>query len=77
MPVYLMHTIFAAGVRIALLKIGIHALGVHIIVGGIASVIIPMVVYEIAKNNWWLLFWIEPIKAIKIKGTVIQFTEYA
>lgn len=68
MPVYLMHTIFAAGIRIVLLKMGIHALGVHIVVGVIVSIAIPILVYEIAKKSWLLLFWIEPIKAIKVKG---------
>ena len=67
LPIYLMHTIFAAGARVALLKIGIHTLGVHIIVGVIVSIVIPAVAYEIAKKNWLLLFWIDPLKAFKMK----------
>lgn len=67
MPVYLMHTIFAAGIRVVLLKIGIDSLFVHVIVGMSASVALPIIVYEIAKKSWMLLFWIEPLKALEIK----------
>lgn len=67
MPIYLMHTIFAAGIRVILLKIGVHALGVHIIVGVIASIVFPVCVYKIAKKKWLLLFWIEPLKALEMK----------
>lgn len=41
-PVFLMHTIFAAGVRALLLKIGILNLGVHILFGLTASVVGPI-----------------------------------
>lgn len=68
MPVYLMHTIAAAALRTLLLKVGINALLVHICVGLVASFILPALVYEVALKKWWLLFWIEPEKALKMRG---------
>ena len=44
LPVFLMHTIFAAAFRSILLKVGIHYLAVHIIVGAIVSFALPMLV---------------------------------
>lgn len=68
MPVYLMHTISAAAFRTVLLKIGIDSLPVHICIGIVASFIVPAAVYGIASKKWWLLFWIEPAKALKTRG---------
>lgn len=41
MPVYLMHTIFAAGVRAVLMKLGIDNAAVHIVIGLAASFMGP------------------------------------
>lgn len=65
MPVFLMHTIFAAAMRTFILKLGITSLSVHIFIGIISSFILPIIVYEYAKKHWMLLFWIEPGKALK------------
>lgn len=43
MPIYLMHTIFAAGIRAVLLKLGIDTPVVHIIIGLAVSFIGPVV----------------------------------
>lgn len=67
MPVYVMHTIFSAGVRILLLKLGVQSPIVHIICGLIAGFIIPIAIYEIAKKIPPLLFFIYPKKAILSK----------
>lgn len=64
MPVYVMHTIFSAGVRILLLRLGVQSPIIHIICGLIAGFIIPIAVYEIAKKISPLLFFIYPKKAI-------------
>lgn len=69
MPVYVMHTIFAAGVRIVLLKFGIDNIFIHIAAGLVASLAFPIAIYEAAKRLPPLLFFIYPKKAIsKIKG---------
>ena len=67
LPVFLMHTIFAAGARIAMLKVGIRAMPIHIFVGLIASFALPMLVYMFVKNKWYLLIFIEPLKAWKMR----------
>lgn len=67
MPVFLMHTIVAAGVRTVLLRIGITSFVVHFSVGLLVSILVPALLYEVAKRKWWLIFWIEPSKAIKMK----------
>ena len=64
MPIYVMHTIFSAGVRILLLRLGVQSPIIHIICGLIAGFIIPIAVYEIAKKIPPLLFFIYPKKAI-------------
>ena len=64
MPVYVMHTIFSAGIRILLLRLGVQSPIIHIICGLFAGFIIPIAVYEIAKKIPPLLFFIYPKKAI-------------
>lgn len=65
MPVYVMHTIFAAMIRIALIKIGVDSLLVHTIAGVLFTFLAPIAVYEVAQRKWYLLFWIEPKAALK------------
>lgn len=50
MPVFLMHTIFAAGVRSVLLKFGISASVIHVTLGLIASFVAPIVAAEVMKK---------------------------
>ena len=67
MPIYLIHTIAAAGTRTLLLKLGVSSLMSHFVWGLLVSILIPVLLYEIAEKKWWLLFWIEPSTAIKMK----------
>ena len=67
LPVFLMHTIFAAAFRSVLLKVGVHSLAIHVIVGAIVSFALPMLVYKFVENKWFLLIFIEPIKAWNMK----------
>ncbi|MGN1123657.1 MAG: acyltransferase family protein [Eubacterium sp.] len=64
MPVYVMHTIVCAGVRILLLKLGVDNPVIHIILGLSAGFLVPIAAYEIAKRIPVLLFFIYPKKAI-------------
>lgn len=68
MPVYLMHTISVSAFRTLLLKMGIDSLPVHICIGITASFVVPAIIYEVASKKWWLLFWIEPARALKMRG---------
>ena len=67
LPVFLMHTIFAAGARTALFKVGIKLFPIHIVVGLIATFALPALVYMFVKNKWYLLIFIEPLKAWKMR----------
>ena len=55
MPIFLMHTLFAAPTRVALLKIGINSPAIHVLVGILISFIGPIVtmwVLEKIKLDW-------------------------
>lgn len=66
MPVFLMHTIFAAGVRTVLIKIGIMNLPVHLAAGLIASFALPIAAAFVMEKIK-LDFLYQPTKYIKIK----------
>lgn len=65
MPVFLMHTIFAAGIRAVLLKIGITNSAVHLIAGLLASFALP-VIAQIIMDKIHLDIIIYPLRYIKI-----------
>jgi fucose 4-O-acetylase-like acetyltransferase len=67
-PVFLMHTIFAAGFRSVLLKIGISNSVVHIILGLTVSFVGPMLAAVIMKKIKWIEFLLYPTKIIRIGG---------
>ena len=67
MPVFLMHTIFAAGCRIVMVRLGIDSAFIHVAVGLFASFIFPSLYYIIAKRIPLLMFLIYPNKVIKSK----------
>ena len=60
--IYLLHTIFAAGFRIVLLKVGISNYVIHFIIGLIASIVIPIIVGKICEKTKYLNFFFYPIK---------------
>lgn len=66
MPVFLMHTIFSAGARSVLLRLGVTNAPVHIIVGLIASFCLPILAGMIMEKIK-LDFLYSPTKYIKIK----------
>ena len=67
LPIFLMHTLFAAPVRIVLLKIGVHNAFIHIILGLIFSFLGPIIAAEIMSKVKWLDFILYPSKYIKLK----------
>lgn len=67
MPIFVMHTLFAASLREALLKAGISYAAIHI-VGGIAiSFVGPIIAAEIMKKTKVLEFFLYPGKFIKVR----------
>lgn len=69
MPVFLMHTLFAAPVRSVLLKIGITNPVLHVLLGISISFIGPIVAAWIMKKTKWLEFFIYPTKVIMLINT--------
>lgn len=67
MPIFLMHTLFAAPVRVLLFKLGITNAGIQVILGLSASFFGPIIAAYIMKKSRYLEFFIYPGKFIKIK----------
>lgn len=65
MPIFLMHTLFAAPLRSVLLKIGITNAVVHIGLGLGFSFSGPIVAAWIMKKTKWLEFFLYPNKYMK------------
>ncbi len=68
MPVFLMHTIFAAGFRAVLIKFGIINGAVHIVLGLIVSFAGPIIAAIIMDRIKWLNFVMYPNKYIKLNA---------
>lgn len=66
MPVFLMHTIFAASLRIALVKMGIGSAVAHIALGIGISFAGPIFAAKIMGRFDWMDFLLYPGKYIKI-----------
>ncbi len=65
MPIYLMHTIFAATFRSVLLKVGVEVPAVHIVIGLMISFIGPILAAVIMEKIKFLDFLLYPDKYIK------------
>lgn len=51
LPIYLMHILATAGIRILMIKIlGINSISLNIVVGLIAGILFPVIAYEILKK---------------------------
>ena len=64
MPIFLMHTLFAASLRAVLLKIGITNAAVHVALGLGISFVGPIVATWIMKKTKWLEFFLYPNKSL-------------
>lgn len=65
MPIFLMHTLFAASMRSILLKIGIENAVIHMALGVGISFVGPIIAAWIMKKTKWLEFFLYPNKIIK------------
>jgi fucose 4-O-acetylase-like acetyltransferase len=74
MPVFLMHTIFAAGWRAVLMKVGLTNGAVHIITGLVITFVGPVVAAWIMSKFKFLDFFINPGRYIRIgkKDTAVK-----
>ena len=67
MPIFLLHTIFAAPLRIVLFNLGIWTPWVHIVLGLLVSIVGPIAAAELMKRFQWLDFFLYPNKYCKVK----------
>lgn len=66
LPIFLMHTIFAAGVRVILFKIGLNAWYIQVPVGLIATFAGPAIAGFIMNKTKYLEIFLFPTKLIKL-----------
>jgi len=62
MPIYLMHTLFAAGLRILLFRMGVSNQAIHMGIGIIVSFLGPVLAYLLLKKTNYGLIIIYPYK---------------
>ena len=65
MPIFLMHTLFAAPLRSILMKIGIENAVIHVVLGLVISFAGPIIAAWIMKKTKWLEFFLYPNKFIR------------
>ena len=65
MPIFLMHTLFAAPMRSILMKIGIENAVIHVVLGLGISLAGPIMAACIMKKTKWLEFFLYPNKFIR------------
>lgn len=65
MPIFLMHTLFAAPLRSVLIKIGIENAVIHVVLGLVISFAGPIIAAWIMKKTKWLEFFLYPVDYIK------------
>ena len=65
MPIFLMHTLFAAPLRSILMKIGIENAVIHVVLGLVISFAGPIIAAWIMKKTKWLEVFLYPNKFIR------------
>ena len=68
MPIFLMHTLFAAPLRSILIKVGIENAVIHVVLGLGISFTGPIIAAWIMKKTKWLEFFLYPNKFVKIRN---------
>lgn len=68
MPIFLMHTLFAAPMRSVLLKLGIGSSVIHVVLGLGISFVGPIIAAWIMKKTKWFEFFLYPNKFVKIRN---------
>ena len=68
MPIFLMHTLFAAPLRSILMKLGIENAVLHVVLGLGISFAGPIIAACIMKKTKWLEFFLYPNKFVKIRN---------
>ena len=63
--IYLLHTIFTAGIRIVMVRVNITQWWIHIVGGTIFGLVCSVLVAEIAKKTKFLNFFFFPTQTYK------------
>ena len=66
MPIFLMHTLFAAPLRAVLMKMGVGNAIIHVVLGLGISFAGPIVAAWVMKKTKWLEFFLYPNKFIRL-----------
>lgn len=66
--IYLLHTIFTAGIRIIMLRMNISLWWVHVLVGTVCGLVFSVLAAVIAKKVTFLNFFFFPAKVCKLIG---------
>ena len=72
MPIFLMHTLFAAPMRSVLLKVGIENAVIHVGLGLVISFVGPIIAAWIMKKTKWLEFFLYPNKFVKVNVILLN-----
>lgn len=73
LPIYLLHTIFTAGIRTVLMKIGIGNYVVNVVVGIILGIFAPICIAILANKSTVLEIFFYPTKTVeKLRGEKIN-----
>ena len=65
--IYLLHTIFTAGIRIVMLKMNITQWWIHVLLGTVCGLAFSVLAAEIAKKVKFFNFFFFPAKTLKLK----------
>lgn len=76
MPIFLMHTLFAAPLRSVLLKIGISNTAIHVVLGLGISFAGPIVAAWIMKKSKWMEFFLYPITNLQKRNKQMKEVLY-
>lgn len=66
LPIFVMHTIFVAGFRSVLIKIGVTNMTLHILIGVTVSFVGPIIMAWIMEKTRFLNFFLYPSRCISI-----------
>ncbi len=67
--IYLLHTIFTAGIRMVLIRLSITQWWIHVIIGTVCGIAFSVLAAEIAKKTKFLDYFFFPTKILKLRKT--------
>lgn len=65
LQIYLLHTIFTAGIRIVLLRVNVTQWWIHMVLGTVGGIAFSVLAAVVAEKTKWLNFFFFPTKTIQ------------